>query len=193
MSLVQLALVFVAQLVFAMSRFKNLLVVFSSSFFSWFHEEIYEEHYLPPGKHAVIYGTFTAKKDGVYTYKPQFITSSKEALLDMMSREIAVSRRLCYVLGLGLIPLIGWCCYKLYHFLIELLHKRIAYKNRELKDIISLEVQSYGCPVCSRNIRNVVTKSCHHLSNCVDCLKDGDNKCTECSKTFSEFVELYVN
>ena len=76
-SVLQLIGVFLVQVLIALSRFKNVLLLVSSSFLSWYHEEIYEEYYLPPGNKAVIYGTFIQKKDGLYTYKPQFIARSK--------------------------------------------------------------------------------------------------------------------
>lgn len=83
-SLLQLVVLVVVQIIIALSRYKNILLLLSSSFLSWYHEEIYEEYYLPPGKKTVIYGTFKQKKDGFSVENPEFIAKSKPALISML-------------------------------------------------------------------------------------------------------------
>ena len=79
---------------------------------------------MPPGKKAVIYGSITKKKDGLYIYKPQFIAKSKKQLVTMLENQRDISGRLLIIFGVVLLPLIGWSIFKIIKLLIKYIEDR---------------------------------------------------------------------
>ena len=125
-----------------------------------------------------------------------YLKDKTQLINNLRAKSLKINRNL--TLMFSLISVLSFLIVRRVKKKVESIQKK--YKRlRELRQldklfkISKLKTDSFKCPICDENGKNIILKPCLHLSTCSICYNKLDGKCNKCGKKIEDKITVYNN